>query len=380
MAIKLIKDDTEFEGMGSDGKRTATRHMVFSYDQGDTQMDLADSDLLPRVRDMHPEYNYWYVDSIGKPQYFDNPKQYIIDVTYLQGGATASGLGDYVSKNENAPWRRNDYSAQISTYEKEVPLNYWYDKDGNPVLICNTAGDRIPFVTTVSIIRISFSQNYKSSEKRIKFDIPDTYILNSNSEEVFGITIPPYCGKMLPFTIEKHIIINKKGKKVCYDTVNYTIEIAPNREGVMSGWKKELLNVGTRAVFKKSDGSKYVSQIYTYRDIEKYDKKTYFDDLAKSKIKYGSLVDLIAARKKFLDSSTEATSSMFPYEEITTPMPLNDEGEIDLEALKSKKYKKIGGYETIGQSWSRYDLPAASLGAINLKQQWVFEQEELWRS
>lgn len=60
MAITLLKEDTTFEGMGSDGKRTAIRHMVFDYSPAkDSQMDLANSELLPSLHDVHPEYAGW---------------------------------------------------------------------------------------------------------------------------------------------------------------------------------------------------------------------------------------------------------------------------------------------------------------------------------
>ena len=140
--------------------------------------------------------------------------------------------------------------------------------------------------------------------------------------------------------------------------MNYTIEVAPYNEDLkLYGWKKVFLNVGTRARFENKDGVKHISRIYKYRYLPSYNKATYFTDLANAMELYGSLEDLIAARKAFLDSSKEATSSMFPYEEITEPMPLNEDGTLDLDALTSKRYKTVSGYMKKGESWTRYNLP-----------------------
>ncbi len=358
MAIRLIKDDTEFEGMGSDGKRTATRHMVFSYDQGDTQMDLANSPLLPELNDVHPDYAGWRAESIGKPEYFDNPRRYIIDATYAYNSNITSSLSDY--KKDAKPWDEPYSNIQISTYDKEISVQQWFDGETDePKPIENGAGDAIPMTDTVSMIRISFSKNYKSKKNKLKFDIPASYSYNSSDIKIFGIEIKAYCGKLLPFTIDKHIVVDGSGKeKYVYDTVNYTIEVAPYNEDLkLYGWKKVFLNVGTRAKFENKDGVKHISRIYKYRYLPSYNKATYFTDLANAKELYGSLEDLIAARKAFLDSSKEATSSMFPYEEITEPMPLNEDGTLDLDALISKRYKTVSGYMKKGESWTRYNLP-----------------------
>lgn len=370
MAITLLKEDTTFEGMGSDGKRTAIRHMVFDYSPAkDSQMDLANSELLPSLHDVHPDYAGWRAESISKPEYFDNPPRYIVDVTY-SFNSNDNGLGYY--NKEKKPWDDPYNNIQISAYDKEITAKQWFDAaTGEPTLIANTAGDAIPVTDTINMFRITFQKNYKSKKNKLVFDMMESYSLNDQDIQVFGMTIRAYCGKLLPFSIEKHVVVDGKGKeKYVYDTVNFTIEVAPYNEDLsLYGWKKTFLNVGTRARFYDPESREYyVSRIYSFRKIEKYNRATYPADIAQAELVYGSLQDLITARQKFMSSSKEATSSLFPYEEVTEPMPLTTAGTedatepsmpgmIDLNALETKKYGTIAGYMRKGESWAKYGFP-----------------------
>lgn len=353
MAITLDKDDMQFTGVGSDGKRTATRHMVFGYNSGDDTMDLAESTLLPNVGDLHPQYTAWRVSSIGEPKWTDSPKQFSLDVQYSMGGIPG-GNGGLISRSKGKkPWELGPQNYQETTYDIEEPLLELYQYEvgkqkytANPHPLTNTAGDRVIATTPQTVRRITFQLHYKHKEGKMAAQNND-YSYNSKSETVCNITIPPYAGKLMPFSTSLHTVYKADGVTVDYEyeTAEITIDIRMKKT-----WKREFLNVGTQAILR-GFGSQSKGAVYRYHKITKPGQQ-----ITTNTLSFGSLEEALAAREVYTKAGGKGSN--FPIEELTEPFPLTYDGSFDEEEYKKGgDYLRISGYDREGESWSKFNLP-----------------------
>ena len=374
MALILKYDTTEFNGMNSGGNKTATRTMIFSYDDGDSSMDLAMSPLVPQAGDIHPDYNRFRVESYDAPIRSDAPqKEFMIHVRY--------GYDTSISGSVSAdakPWELGPQNYQESTYEIQVPvkklwqpkdLTIGYRSDGTPVkgsgkwIDCrNTAGSPLVLMDTKTVFRMSFTLNYKHKAGDTT-KMHNDYSFNENEEQICNFKIPRYSAKMLPFSTSMHTVYASNGKDVKYeyDSVNVTIEVMMDYS-----WIQYLLNVGTLALFPdpKDENRKIPGAVYKYKNITKFNKKTIDEDYVKAETKFGPVEDVIRARAKFLKSAGEDNESearnWFPFEEFTEQLPLLMDGTLDEEAIKdpvNNPYTMLAGFTRKGRSWSVYNLP-----------------------
>lgn len=352
MAITLDKDDMQFTGVGSDGKRTATRHMVFGYNSGDDTMDLAESSLLPDVGDLHPQYAAWSVSSIGEPKWTDSPKQFSIDVQYSMGvraGGGSFGVSGTGSKGKK-PWELGPQNYQETTYDIEEPLFTLYDpQTGVTSELKNSAGDQIIATTQKTVRRITFQVHYKHKEGKMAAH-NDDYSYNSESVTICNITIPPYAGKLMPFATSLHTVYKSDGSvDYEYETAEITIDIR-----MKDTWKREFLDVGLQARF--SDFVEDAGAIDAKGAVFRFYNLSKKDDLpSKSNMHYGLIENVVAARKAYIDAGGKGAD--FPYEELTEPFPLDVAGWIDIDAMTTGEYRTISGYDREGESWSKFNLP-----------------------
>lgn len=377
MSFALLKDDIRFEGMDSSGKKTATRIMAFSCAAGDGALDLAENPVLPSRGDVHPDYTLWTVDSIEPFEYSDvlslgsyYGPGYMARVKYTYGG-TDVGAGALSGKK---PWELGATNFHKSTYEKEVPLKRIFQPNkiavgtkedgtiiygtGKWVDYKNSAGFRKLGKDTVSVLRIGFTLNYKH-QKGVILPAPTDFLFNANAEKVCNFVIPPYAGKLMPFTTQLHTVYDNSGKNVKYEyeSAEITIEIMQDLT-----WIDEFLNTGTICLWEQTiDGKKVMvpGAVYKYREISTYNKETFPTDVLKAKIKFGSLEMMIAQRQKFIKSAGAENASYFPYEEFTEEVPQKTDGTLYEEALldPNKDYLKKGGFTRKGASWKKYNLP-----------------------
>lgn len=355
MAITLDKDDMQFTGVGSDGKRTATRHMVFGYDSGDDTMDLAESTLLPNVGDLHPQYTAWSVSSIGEPKWTDSPKRFSIDIQYSLGGRFSGGsLGvSGTGSKGKKPWELGPQNYQETTYDIEEPLLQLYQYEvggkgntGNPYPLENTAGDRIIATVPRTIRRISFQLHYKHKDGKMAAQ-NDDYSYNSESVKVCNITIPPYAGKLLPFATSLHTVYKSNGAvDYEYETAEITIDIRAK-----DTWKRSFLNVGTQAIWLLSSGGMVKGAAYRYYELTSPNTPPTL-----AKMCFGPLEEALRAREVYMKAGGKGSN--FPMEEITEPFPLEEDGGFDEELFKNGgEYLRVSGYDREGESWSKFNLP-----------------------
>jgi hypothetical protein len=375
MSFALLKDDIQFDGMDSSGKKTATRIMAFSCSANDGALDLAESPVMPSRGDVHPDYTLWTVDSIEPFEYSDvlslgsySGPGYMARVKYTYGG-TDVGAGALSGKK---PWELGATNFQTGTYEKEVPLKRIFQpkkiavgkkEDGTIIYgtgkwvdYKNSAGFRKLGKDTVTVLRISFTLNYKH-QKGVILPAPTDYSFNANAEKICNFVIPPYAGKLMPFSTQIHTVYDNSGKNVKYEyeSANITLEIMQE-----ATWIDEMLNTGTICLWEQTINGKKVmvpGAVYKYREISTYNANTFYDDILKAKPKFGSLEMMIAQRHKFVEA--KGPTDKFPYEEFTEEVPQKTDGTLYEEALldPNKDYLTKGGFTRAGVSWKKYNLP-----------------------
>ena len=210
---------------------------------------------------------------------------------------------------------------------------------------------------TVRIVRLTFTLNYKHKAGVI-LPAPLDFMFNSKPEKVCNYNIPPYAGKLLPFTTTLHTVYASNGTTVKYEYESADIAVEIMLDDTWINW---TLNTGTIALWEQTIGGKKVmvpGATYKYREISTYNKETYADDLLKAKIKFGSLAQMIAQRQKFIKNGGQGND--FPYEEFTEEMPFKKDGTLYTDALlepAKHEYLQIGGFLREGQSWAKYNLP-----------------------
>lgn len=368
--IQLTKDDTEWEGMDSSGKRTATRYMVFSYDSGDTSMTLAQSALVPSLTDVHPDYTLWTVESIDQPVVNETPKEMYLRVKYVYGGTNVSG-----ALSGKKPWELGATNFQTTTYEKEVPkkriyqpkeITVGWDENGLEtkgtgkwVDYKNSAGFKKRGKDTVTIMRMSFTLNYKHEKGKI-IPAPLDYSFNAAAVKICNYNMPAYAAKLMPFSTTLHTVYSTGGTSVKYEYESADVVIELMLEDTWIDW---MLNTGTLVLWEQTiNGKKKMvpGAVYKYSEIDTYNATTFPTDLLKAPIKFGSLEQMIAQRQKFIKKAGAANASFFPYEEFTEEVPMKMDGTLYSEALlepEKHEYPRIGGFSRKGASWSKYNFP-----------------------
>lgn len=354
MSFSIVKDDiVPGNGLDSSGKQTFIRKMGVAYEEGDTVVDLQESNFFPSVGSVHPTYTQWTLESIATPEVVSDPKEIWYDCTYSRGGNSGGG-GSSDSKN-TPPWDLGPQEFQSNTFDIMIPVKRIFKPrdiggDGEWHDYTNSAGAPLLREMPVPVKQIAFVMNYKHREGRSPESV-EKYTYNSKAEKVCNETIEPYCGKLLPTSSTLHTVYENDGKTIKwqYDSVRYTIQV----NGMT--WKISDLNVGTYCVWTNSKGEKYKGPVYKYPNWTS-------GDIATASPTFGSMEQLIAMRKKYLAANQNNKTSDFPWDEFTEPVPLNDDGTLDLKSLLNKdgnaQYKRIEGFDMEGESWNKYDLPS----------------------
>lgn len=249
------------------------------------------------------------------------------------------------------PWELGAQNVHVSYTTEPVPLKYGYRLNGDLKQIKNSAGRRLLVETQNTIRQISFVFCVKAKNKG-EPPINDDEIINSRTETVAGYTFEPYYAKLMPMNATFVPETDENGNT----TRSYWQIEAVILENKRS-WQRKALNVGTMAKF---DPEKPAQPIYQYTPwtSEKDEENI------KIKPKFGSIDDVIAAKKaysdKFADNEKQSRFDMLPYQEITEPLPLTKDGKVDENALidpENNPYLVVPYFETKPASWAQWNLP-----------------------
>lgn len=249
------------------------------------------------------------------------------------------------------PWELGAQNVQVSYTTEPYALKYGYRMNGDLKQIKNSAGSRLLVEGQNTIRQISFMFCVKA-KKSGEAPVNDSEIINSKTETVAGYTFEPYYAKLMPMNATFVKEVDENGK----ETRSYWQVEAVILENKKS-WQRKPLNVGTMAKFSPE---KPAQPIYQYTPWT----STNDEENMLIKPKFGSINDVIAAKKaysdKFADSEKQSRFDMLPYQEITEPLPLTEDGKVDEKALidpENNPYLVVPYFETKPASWSQWNLP-----------------------
>lgn len=354
MAFSLVKDDIRSgDGQDSSGKQTFTRSMGFTFDPArDTVVDLMQSNFYPQAGSVHPIYTQWTLDNVSAIDVVRSPEGR--DEMWLTGKYVRGGRSGGASQQKDVPpWKLGAQNFQSAVEQQQTKqVLQLFSKDQNKwIPYVNTAGCRLIRMRNETIRVISFDMNY---EYKGKLRVKNAWErLNGDSVKVCSVSIPAYCGKLMPMSSSLHTVYENDGKTVKwkYETVHVTIKINQHT------WIIEDLNVGRLAKFPVEEGGDQTM----LAPIFQYTPWLSKDPAANAKIKprFGSIDNVVAAQKAY-ETATGDKSTKIPFSQVDEDLPLNKNGGIYQEAIndpENNPYLTISGYETEGESWNKYDLP-----------------------
>ena len=236
---------------------------------------------------------------------------------------------------DTPPWKLKP-NWTITPIEVTVPfLKSVADFGETPENIVNAAGDRMEATTTIYRFEISYSQNYETTQS--EWDLLDNPIVNSEDVSFIpGLRIYKAGGLLLiPPTLQKnwweYEYEEKKPdgstetKKAVQRYYTYTVKMIYDKRG----WKKTLLNVGTRAKFEKD----VPEQIYQLT-VQAKD-----GSIADVYPKYTNIVEVINEKRK-----AETSKALVSAVAVNQQLPLDDNGKVFEAAIKdpvNNPYKEL---------------------------------------
>nr|DAU43653.1 MAG TPA: hypothetical protein [Caudoviricetes sp.] len=373
MAVEIMFREDRGAAVDSSGATTFTHVIQF---QGNSLMEIMTSRLLPVRGSRHPQNSAFYLDSIDIEPIGNLKRgcQALATLTYSNGSEL---LRDF----SGDPWDlgAQNFTSNHVSVSKPLLKGWQYIKGEGlerdqvkEVLNLNTAGSRILAETTENIREISFTYCVKAKPLR-DFDGNDEPIINKKTEKVAGIQIPARTGLLLPLSASFITEYEGAGDKVRrqYWEVSATIQIKK------SGWSKDELNIGTMCFYKDKTTGEVVR---IPQAIFRYTPWVSSKDEGNIKVRpvFGSIDDVIRAKntyaKKVSGYDPEGTSpptgeqeknyqsawDKLPYEEVTEPMPLREDGTLFTEALEDpvkNPYLILKIYDAQMGSWNAFNLP-----------------------
>lgn len=334
MAITIQRSGIKYGSgsMNASGVKTLIKEIIYNAGDSDTDADLLLSQYYPQKNEVLADYPAFKLKSVSTPEWADAPSRSCrIEATYETTSSSTS-----INSNRGAkPWELGVQGVRQSDFSVTVPMTYVYDMNGKKVPFVNYLG--LPFKGTMQLsgIKLEFSKSFEGS-KTSGFNTSAVY--NSNRETVLGISIPKYCGKLMPTSREVHTVYKDNGTvDYNYTTLNYCIMIFYGIDG--SGWRKSVLQTSTIAKFNEELGA-----------IWKYYPLTKFNQTPEGR--FGSIRDVIKANNEYQESIGDTTKNI-PFEEITEPLPINSDGSINLTGDPDT----FDYVDDVASSWNSYDLP-----------------------
>lgn len=352
MSIRVVDDRQETESStDSSGKDTVRRFIIYETDSNTRTTDIVTSTYYPQLKSAMPDSSSFKLDSRSLQKLGDTPPRWMATLTYARGGDVS---GEYkFNEGDTPPWELDAQDFQTNWIEAEVPFDSGWDKDWEKKDIRNSAGSRILASRKIYILNITFNYNIRNTKDII---LNDTAVLNKRKEKVAGVGIEAYAGLLMPISTHHYTVYESDGETVKWEYLNCNVSILIHPEG----WMRSFLDVGNIARFKNKENKLVLGAIYRYFP---WTSKNDSENL-KTLPKYGSINDVIAARDAYEKIGGEWLK--LPYEEVTEPMPLNEDGTIFEDAIlgvdnnlaELPEYRRLKFYDTKAVSWKGYNLPA----------------------
>lgn len=391
MAVKIAYREDRQMQTDSNGVTTFTHVMQL---EGDSLMEIGTSRLLPQRGSRHPQNTAFYLDSIEITPNGNKNRgvQALATLTYSNGT-------ELVQEFTGDPWElgAQNFTSRYIEIPKPFIKGYQYGETKSreitdPITLppvgdlgkqtkdmvanVNSANCRIAAETTGYAREIGFTYCVRARSSG-DFDGNNQRIINKSSETVAGIRIKPLTGLLLPQSSTFITEYDETGNRIKrqYWEISATIQISEE------GWSKNELDIGTMCYFKGKDGKviKDLKNIYSFTPwisvnpedkIATLSKFGSIDHVIEAKDAYAKLVMKTKGYGDDYDVSKETDLNKInlyrqawdelPYEEVTEPMPLREDGTLFEEAIKDpieNPYREIRLYDTVIGSWNAFDLP-----------------------
>lgn len=344
--VTITHTAEDISSQTQNGQTTINRVMRVS---ADSVTEAAESTMIPKYGSRHP-LNSIYTLTERNMEVVGNLNRKVqikVELTY----ATASNSGGNSSggnSDNKPPWKLGAYNIQISHISERAPLLQAWNSLGERVQMLNRAGTRIKVETNQYMRQISFNYSVKASNEQ-QPPINNTPLINANTETIAGFEFKPLVAMLQPMNASYVEDVDDSGR-VYRKYWNISAVIIENNRT----WRRNVLNIGTYAKFP---GKKYPQQIYQYTPWESSDP----NENIKVSPTYGSIDDVIAARKKYASAESDSSAlANFPYQEVTEPMPLDLNGNIYMQAIENPDkypYVQLAYFEFKPSNWTKWNLP-----------------------
>ena len=322
--------------------------------------EMYQANLFPPYRSSHPENPAFRltdsnISTIGNE---GREIQALWEGTYQTGTSTFP-----TTSTTKDPWDYGAMNFSSGTFTEQEALhgvtvyNETLKEKEYVWRVCNSAGS--PIEATSDRYYREYSFVYYRKSKRTPL-VNVTPLLNERKVTIAGEEFERGTVLLMPMTPTKIIDFDDNGRSEReYWEISVTLRVK-KISGANYGWLRPLLNVGTLAIPPgKKRGEVAPAPIYRYIPWKSRDS----EDQLRTTPQYGSIAEVIAAKRRYaeLGANDEEKRQLFndlPYEEMTEPMPLDEDGHVDILALNhNTQYNKIIVGEYSFSDFSHFDLP-----------------------
>lgn len=376
MAVKIINREDRGAGLDESGVTTFTHVIQF---EGNSLMEIMTSRLLPQRGSRHPQNTAYYLSAVQLEPNGNKNRGVQVLATLTYTNST-----EFIRNFTGDPWDlgAQNFTSQYVSISKPFVECWRYVKNKNNktelklVQNVNSAGCRILAETTETFREIGFTYCAKARSSG-DFGSNGKMIINKSSETVAGIPIKAMTGLLLPTSANFITEYDETGNRIKrqYWDISATIQIKE------SGWSKDELDIGTMCFFKNKAGEvvKELKNIYSFTpwiSVNPEDKiatlsklgsidhvieaKNAYAKLAMKAKGYGDNYDITKETDPGKINLYKQAWDELPYEEVTEPMPLREDGTLFEEAIKDpvqNPYRVLKNYDATIGSWNAFDLP-----------------------
>lgn len=342
MAVTIMHKAEDMSAQ-SEGKITTLERVMIV--NGDNIAEIASSSIIPKNDSRHPLNSSFVLTNRQFERVGNVGRKVQAQVTL-----TYSNEGEVAEDNKD-PWELDAQNVQVSYTTEPTPLLEGYKQDGVKFQLLNSARSRLLIEGQNIIRQISFTYCVKDGRTG-EAPINKRAIINSSAETVAGYSFAAFTAKLMPMNASFIQDVNDDGE--IYRRYWQIEAVILENEKT---WLRSALDVGTMAIFKAGEPAQPIYQYTPWTS-------TNDEENMLIKPKFGSINDVIAAKKaysdKFADSEKQSRFDMLPYQEITEPLPLTEDGRVYEQALidpVNKPYLTVDYFETKPASWSQWNLP-----------------------
>lgn len=386
-------DESQFTRLSAsvnNGEATIHRYLFFEAESpNEDAADILGLTIFPQKNSAHPLHpSFKYYGNAQISPVTNSKKYWMADLEYSSSDPNAKDADGNKVTQDTKPWKLKPTAIHFSYPENTVAFTAAYnsngnkyDKDGNVLVpVVNSAGDPFAAETSVRDLQLGFTfatQNWDPGEA-----MQYANSINSKEIKVVGITIPAFCGLLMPPECSYVTVYEENSTNIKWQYWNVTINILLNYSGTRM--TRRLLDVGDRARFAQINlsGDKMLSdagfpnqtlaatpvasQICHFRLTEKIGNEY----IPAGKLIFCSWDQYLQARKIYLNASTKLqkiNKDISIYElqcEQDTQMPLAADGTLFLAAIQgTAEYKSDTKYRTRTfrefpqKDWKRLNLP-----------------------